>query len=56
MRGGAAWGMLMCKGRYGVNLQVKLCDPFFERVRGVREDALYKSTSPLPLPVPTKVT
>ena len=44
MRGGAAWEMLTGEGMvlFAGNTVLSIS----ERVRGVREDALYKSTSP----------
>ena len=49
MRCGAAWGMLTGKGRYGVVCKYTVWS-VSERVRGVREETLYKSRSPLSLP------
>ena len=43
MRGGAAWGMLTGKGRYRVCRYImQAVRSISERVRSVREDALYK--------------
>jgi len=50
--GGAAWGMLTGKGRYGVAGNTERT--ISERVSSVREDVLYKSTLPL-LTLPRKV-
>jgi len=45
MCGGATWGMLTVKGRYGL-FAGNTVQSISECVRGVREDALYKSTLP----------
>jgi len=50
MRGGAAWECLRAKTDmvlFAGNTVLSIS----ERVRGVRENALYKSTLPLPLPL-----
>ena len=52
MRGGADWGMLTGKLRYGVAFcTVDTVRSISERVKVVCVDALYKSTLPLPLPL-----
>jgi len=48
MRGGAAWQRLRVKADMFLFARNKIVIKF-ERVGGVREDALYKSISPLPL-------
>ena len=49
MHGGAAWGMLTGKRRYGVICSCNTVWTISECIRGVHEDVLYKSTLPLPL-------